>query len=95
MTDTTRRTPRCIVIAYDEDAEALNVCTVNREPLRKMIEAAMVVPWPLEEEQFRLDDEFARKLGGVVFNLLAVHQPDLKQYISVTPVSKHPKPQTD
>ncbi|MGN6082660.1 hypothetical protein [Trinickia sp.] len=88
MTNTAQRTPRCIVIAYDEDAQALNVCTVNRQPLSKMIDAAMVVPWPLEDENFRLDDEFARKIGGLVFNLLAVHQPDLKQYISVTPTEK-------
>lgn len=88
MTNTAQRTPRCIVIAYDEEAQALNVCTVNRQPLAKMIDAAMVVPWPLEDENFQLDDEFARKIGGLVFNLLAVHQPDLKQYISVTPTEK-------
>lgn len=88
MTNTAQRTPRCIVIAYDENTEALNVCTINREPLKKMIDAAMVVPWSLEDENFRLDDEFARKFGGLVLNLLAVHQPELKQYINVTPTEK-------
>lgn len=85
MTDTQKRRARCVVIAYDEIEEALQVCTIHREPIARHIDAAMVIPWALADEEFKLDDEFARKVGGLVFNLLAVHQPDLKQYISVTP----------
>jgi hypothetical protein len=43
------------------------------------------MPWPLADEDFKLDDEFARKVGGLVFKLLATHQSELKPYISVTP----------
>ena len=84
MTDTSKRPPRCVVIAYDEDEQALQICTIHREPIARRIESAMVVPWPLADENFWLVDEFARKVGGIVFNLLAVHQPELKQFISVT-----------
>jgi hypothetical protein len=93
-----KRPPRCVVIAYDEDEQALKICTLYRDSLAKRLDAALVVPWPLEEVDFKLDDEFARKVGGVVFGLLAVHQPELKQYISVTPdpdAIKHPAPPTD
>jgi hypothetical protein len=74
-----------VIIAYDEHDQALQVCTIHREPIARRIESALVVPWPLADEGFKLDDEFARKIGGLVFNLLAVHQPELKSYISVTP----------
>ena len=47
--------------------------------------SALVMPWPLADEDFKLDDEFARKVGGLVFKLLATHQSELKPYISVTP----------
>jgi hypothetical protein len=91
LTDTNKRPPRCVVIAYDENEQALQICTVHREPIAHRIEQAMVVPWPLADEQFKLDDEFARKVGGLVFNLLAVHQPELKPYISVTPAPEAAK----
>ncbi len=80
-----KRQPRCVVIAYDEHEQSLNICTLNRAALAKQMEAALVVPWPLQDENFQLDDEFARKIGGLIFGLLAAHQPDLKQHISVTP----------
>jgi hypothetical protein len=40
---------------------------------------------PLADEAFKLDDEFAHKIGSLVFNLLATHQPEPRPYISVTP----------
>ncbi|TKC86951.1 hypothetical protein FAZ69_20230 [Trinickia terrae] len=93
-----KRLPRCVVIAYDEEAQSLQICTMHRESLARRMDAAMVVPWPLADESFKLDDEFARKVGGLVFGLLAAHQPELKQYISVTPhpdAVKQPNPPAD
>jgi hypothetical protein len=84
MTDTKKRPPRCVVIAFDEDEQALQICTVQCEAIARHIESAMVMPWPLADENFKLDDEFAQKIGGLVFHLLAVHQPDLKPFIGVT-----------
>ncbi|WP_052420843.1 hypothetical protein [Paraburkholderia ferrariae] len=71
-------------IAFDEDEQALQICTVQREPIARQIESTMVMPGPLADENFKLDDEFAQKIGGLVFSLLAAHQPDLKPFISVT-----------
>ena len=92
------RPPRCVVIAYDEDEQALKICTLYRDALAKRLDTALVVPWRLEDVDFKLDDESARTIGGVVFGLLAVHQPELKKYISVTPhpdAIKHPNPPTE
>jgi hypothetical protein len=93
-----KRPPRCVVIAYDEHEQSLNVCTIDRAALAKQMEAALVVPWPLEDENYKLDDEFAKKLGGLIFGLLAAHQPDLNAYISVThhpDAIQSPEPPTD
>lgn len=90
-----KRPPRCVVIAYDEDQQALKICTLYRDLLARRMDSALVVPWRLEDVDFKLDDESARTIGGVVFGLLAVHQPELKQYISVTPHPDsigHPEP---
>lgn len=90
-----KRPPRSVVIAYNEDEQALQICTIDRASLAKQTESALVMPWPLQDENFKLDDEFARKIGGLVFGLLAAHQPDLKPYISVTPhpdADKSPMP---
>ncbi|CAJ4175536.1 hypothetical protein [Burkholderia pseudomallei] len=78
------RPPRCVVIAYDEDDQSLIICTLFRDSLASRIEKALTMPYPLKDVNFRLDDEAARQVGGVAFSLLAVHQPDLKQYIHVT-----------
>ena len=80
-----QRSPRCVLISYDEDEQAIQTCTVDRTLVTKLMQAALTIPWPLKDENFKLDNEFARRLGGVVFGLISVHQPELKQYINVTP----------
>ncbi|QGZ60121.1 hypothetical protein [Paraburkholderia acidiphila] len=59
-----------MVIAYDEEAQTLKVCTLLRDSLARRLDAALVVPWPLEEVNFKLDDEAARTLGGAMFAML-------------------------
>ena len=78
------RPPRCVLIAYDEDGQQIETFTVDRAAVAALREKALVVPWSLEEQNFELDDEFARKLGGVVLLLLATSQPELSPYITVT-----------
>jgi hypothetical protein len=43
------------------------------------------MPVLLDEFDFRIDDEFVRRFGGGVLNLIAVGQPEIKQYMSFTP----------
>lgn len=78
------RKPRCVVVAYNEDTQEIETCTVDRAALQRLRESALVMPWSLEENGFRLDDEFARKLGGVALLLLATGQPELNSHIAVT-----------
>ena len=93
-----KRSPRCVIVSYDEDEQAIQTCTVDRALVTKLMLAALTIPWPLKVENFKLDDEFARRLGGIVFGLLSVHQRELKQYVSVTPhpdAVESPEPPAD
>ena len=76
--------PRCVVIAYDEDNNAIETCTVDREAIEQVRKASMIMPWSIDEYGGKLDDEFARKLGGASLLLLAIQQPELKPLIAVT-----------
>ncbi|AQG98477.1 hypothetical protein A9R05_06260 [Burkholderia sp. KK1] len=76
--------PRCVVIAYDEDNNQIETCTVDRAAIEHLRAASMVMPWSIAEHGGKLDDEFARKLGGASLLLLAIQQPALKSYIAVT-----------
>lgn len=42
------------------------------------------MPITLDEFDFKLDDVFARRLGAAMFSLIALGQPDIKQYMSMT-----------
>lgn len=75
---------RCVVIAYDEDNNQIETCTVDREAVESLRTASLVMPWPIADHGGKLDDEFARKLGGASLLLLAIQQPALRPYIEVT-----------
>lgn len=78
------RMPRCVLISYDEDGQQIETFTVDRSAVAALKRKALVVPWPLDDVGFQLDDEFARRLGGVALLLLATHQPELSRYVTVT-----------
>jgi len=80
----TTRKPRVVLITFDEDSQSFNICTVPRTSADALMSQALVNPWPLADSNFRLDDEVARSIGGLVFRLLAASQPELTPMITVT-----------
>jgi hypothetical protein len=79
--------PRSVVVTYDEDRQQLILQSVSPARLAPLLAGAIEMPILLDEFEFRLDDEFARRFGGGVLNLIAVGQPEIKQYMTVT---QHP-----
>ncbi|MFC0692243.1 hypothetical protein [Paraburkholderia humisilvae] len=73
-----------MLITYNEEGQRIETCTVDRHSVSALKESALVMPWSLESRSFALDDEFARQLGGTALLLLAIDQPELEQYITVT-----------
>jgi hypothetical protein len=74
----------CVLIAYDEDDQKITTCTVDRTTVQSLIDAALVMDWPLKDIGYELNDEFARMIGGVAFKLLATRQRELGKFITVT-----------
>lgn len=82
--------PYSVVLTYSEDCQQLTVQTVDPGRLAPLVAGKIEMPILLDEFDFRLDDEFARRLGVAMLNLIALGQPDIKQYMSVTqdPIDK-------
>lgn len=76
--------PRSVVLNYDQDSQRLNVQLVDPDRLAPLLAGVFEVPILLDEFDFRLNDEFARRLGVAMLNAIALGQPDIKRYMSVT-----------
>ncbi|MGA7782892.1 MAG: hypothetical protein WCA85_35010 [Paraburkholderia sp.] len=74
--------PRSIVVTYDEDRQQLILQSVDPARRASLIAGAAEMPILLDEFDFRLDDEFARRFGCSVLSLIALGQPELKQYLT-------------
>jgi hypothetical protein len=83
----TKFPPCSVVITYDEDRQWLIVQSVSRARVAPVVAGELEVPVLLDEFDFRLDDEFIRRFGGGVLNLIALGQPEIKQYMTFT---QHP-----
>ncbi|MDE1004482.1 MAG: hypothetical protein OSB38_02375 [Paraburkholderia fungorum] len=81
-----------VVLTYNKDMQQLIVHTVNPNSLAPLVAGRMGVVMA-DEEDFKLDDEFARQLGIGMLNTIALGQPEIKQYMTVTqhPIGKPPE----
>jgi hypothetical protein len=77
--------PYSVVLTYDEDEQKFSVQTADPALLAPLLAGRLDMPILLEEFGRKIDDEFARRLGVAMLNLIALGTPDLKRYISVTP----------
>ncbi|CAN7750244.1 hypothetical protein [Paraburkholderia terricola] len=85
--------PRSVVLNYDEDSQRLNVQLAEPARLAPILAGKFTVPILLDDFDFRLDDEFARRLGVAILNANALGQPEIKQYMTVTqePIDRPPE----
>lgn len=74
--------PYSVVLSFTGDS--FDVRAVEKEKIAASIADSLAIPILLDEFDYKLDDEFARRLGVVMLNLIALGQPDIKQFMSVT-----------
>jgi len=72
-----------MVLSYDESLQQLIAYTVDPNVLAPLLAGRMGVVLA-DEHDFKLDDEFARQLGVGLLNTIALGQPSIKQYMSVS-----------
>lgn len=77
--------PYSVVLTYDEQQAKFNVQTVDPAKLAPLLAGRLELPILLDEFDYKIDDEFARRLGVAMLNMIALGKPELKQYMSVTP----------
>ncbi|SIT39050.1 conserved hypothetical protein [Paraburkholderia ribeironis] len=76
--------PYSVVLTYFEDRQEIAVQAIDRAKLAPVVAGKLEMPILLDEHNFRLDDAFARRLGALILTVIALGQPDIKQYMSVT-----------
>ncbi|HTH74262.1 MAG TPA: hypothetical protein VL635_07635 [Trinickia sp.] len=77
--------PYSVVLTYSEPEGKFNVQTVDPAKLAPLLAGRLEMPILLDEFNHRIDDEFARRLGIAMLNVIALGEPELKKYMSVTP----------
>jgi len=75
--------PYSVVLSYADDR--LIVQAVEQSKAAALTSGELQMPILLDEFGYKLDDEFARRLGVAMLNLLALGIPDLQHYMHVTP----------
>ncbi|MFL9911459.1 hypothetical protein [Paraburkholderia sp. RL17-337-BIB-A] len=82
--------PYSVVLTYNEDLQQLIVHTIDPNRLAPLVAGRMGVVMA-DEEDFKLDDEFARQLGVGMLNTIALGQPDITRYMTFTegPIDKN------
>jgi hypothetical protein len=81
--------PYSVVLTYSEDQQMFVVQTIDPAKLASLVAGKIEMPILLDEFNFKLDDEFARRLGVAMLNLIALGKPEIKQYMCVTQEPKH------
>lgn len=76
--------PYSVVVSYLEDTQVFSVRAIEPAKIAPLLAGKLEMPIALEEFGNKLDDEFARRLGVAMLNLIALGQPEIKQYMSVT-----------
>ncbi|MGF6721509.1 hypothetical protein P3T43_000856 [Paraburkholderia sp. GAS41] len=75
--------PYSVVLSYDENLQQLIAYTIEPNMLTPLLAGRMGVVLA-DEDDFKLDDEFARQLGVGMLNTIALGQPSIKQFMSVS-----------
>jgi hypothetical protein len=75
--------PYSVVLSYDENLQQLIAYTIEPNMLTPLLAGRMGVVLA-DEDDFKLDDEFARQLGVGMLNTIALGQPSIKHFMSVS-----------
>ncbi|MFL9882819.1 hypothetical protein PQR66_07270 [Paraburkholderia agricolaris] len=79
--------PYSLVLTYTEDPQQLVMQAVDSARLAPVLSGIMEVPFFLDVDEFKFDDELARQLGVAALNVIAAGRPDIKHCLALT---QHP-----
>jgi hypothetical protein len=73
-----------LVVSYSPDDETIKIQNMDAAAIEALNVKKLTFPIFWDELNYRLDDEFARRLGASLIAALVVSHPELKQYVFVT-----------
>ncbi|MDP9651757.1 hypothetical protein [Paraburkholderia caledonica] len=74
----------CVITLFDEEAKAISYHHVPQDLVAAAIAKSASVDVPLEDFDNQVNDDFARRLGGMILMILAGRSPFLKSHLSLT-----------
>ncbi len=74
----------CVITRYDEDTKTISYHHVSEASVAAAIEKSGSFDVPLEDFNYQVDDDFARRLGGMILLTLALRSAFLKEHLSIT-----------
>lgn len=85
--------PYSVVVTYSEDPQQLTMQAVDSARLASLVGASMAVPFFLDDEEVKFDDELARQLGVAMLNVIALGRPEIKKLLNLTqhPIDEPPE----
>lgn len=81
---------KSFVISYDDNDRQFVVGAVPSSALAPLLSDTLTANWSLDSLNFELTDDTARRLGVTALSVLALHNPELKPMLKVTPLSVPP-----
>lgn len=76
--------PTCVITLYDEETKTISYRQVAQSAVADAIANSTPFEVPLEDFGYRLDDDFARRMGGMILMILAGRSPFLKDHLAIT-----------
>ncbi|KVO11701.1 hypothetical protein [Burkholderia ubonensis] len=64
--------------------DRFDVQAIEQKNVERVAAGALTMPIMLDDFDYKLDDEFARRLGVAMLNLIALGHPEIMQFMSVT-----------
>lgn len=79
--------PYTVVLTYTDDPLQLTMQAVDSAKLAPLVAASMALPFFIDNDEVKFDDELARQLGVAMLNVIALGRPDVKKHLNLT---QHP-----
>lgn len=74
----------CVITLFDEETKAISYHHVSQAAVAEALAKSTSVDVPLEDFGLKVDDDFARRLGGMILLILAGRSPFLKDHLALT-----------
>jgi hypothetical protein len=74
----------CVITLFNEETKAVSFHHVSQASVAEALAKSTSLDVPLEDFDYKVDDDLARRFGGVILGILAGRSPFLKEHLAIT-----------